>query len=465
MALLDILQQLREQYYANPYPQAAERKAQLRALRQQLLAQQAELYSAAAIDFGQRSASETRMLEVLPTVNNISDAISKLGRWMKPSKRHVSILFQPASNQVVYQPLGVVGVIVPWNYPIFLALGPLVGAVAAGNKVMVKLSESTPALNKVLKQIIETALPNIAIVVEGEADVAAEFSALPFDHLLYTGSTAVGHHVMRAASAHLTPVTLELGGKSPVLLAPDANIKVMASRIMFGKACNGGQTCVAPDYLLVPVMSLTSTVEALTNEFQEFYPNGAADANWTSVINERHWQRLCKLLQEAQAAGAEIISLAEEVDFADSKRRMPIQLVINAPAHCAIWQEEIFGPLLPIKTYENINEAFDFIRSQPRPLAFYLFTDDKALQKKSLEIVHAGGVCINDTLVHVGQDDLPFGGIGPSGMGHYHGREGFLTFSHAKAVHKKGRFNSGMFGYPHMRPKLLDKLLDWLLKP
>jgi coniferyl-aldehyde dehydrogenase len=234
---------------------------------------------------------------------------------------------------------------------------------------------------------------------------------------------------------------------------------------MFGKACNGGQTCVAPDYLLVPAMALTSTVEALTNEFQQFYPNGAADANWTSVINERHWQRLCKLLQEAKAAGAQVISLAGEIDYADSKRRMPIQLVINAPAHCAIWQEEIFGPLLPVKTYENINEAFDFIRSQPRPLAFYLFTDDKALQKKSLEIVHAGGVCINDTLVHVGQDDLPFGGIGPSGMGQYHGHEGFLTFSHAKAVHQKGRFNSGMFGYPHMRSKLLDKLLDWLLKP
>jgi coniferyl-aldehyde dehydrogenase len=464
MALLHVLQQLRKQYYANPYPQATERKAQLKALRQQLLAKQDQLYTAAAVDFGQRSDSETRMLEVLPTVNNISDAISKLGGWMKPSKRHVSILFQPASNQVMYQPLGVVGVIVPWNYPIFLALGPLVGAIAAGNKVMVKLSESTPTINQVLKTIIEQALPDSAVVIEGEADVAAEFSALPFDHLLYTGSTAVGYHVMKAASANLTPVTLELGGKSPVLLAPDADITAMASRIMFGKACNGGQTCVAPDYLLLPESALNATIDALTTEFQRFYPQGAQDENWTSVINARHWQRLTDLLAEAKAAGAQVISLAETADLTDPKRRMPIQLVINAPAHCKIWQEEIFGPLLPLRTYQQIDEAFEFIRSQPRPLAFYLFTNDKDLEQKALQIVHAGGVCINDTLVHVGQDDLPFGGIGPSGMGHYHGHEGFLTFSHAKAVHKKGRFSSGIFAYPHMRPKLLDKMLNWLLK-
>jgi len=302
------------------------------------------------------------------------------------------------------------------------------------------------------------------VVIEGEADVAAEFSALPFDHLLYTGSTAVGYHVMKAASAHLTPVTLELGGKSPVLLAPDADIRTMASRIMFGKACNGGQTCVAPDYLLLAESALNTTIDALTTEFQRFYPQGAQDENWTSVINARHWQRLNDLLAEAKAAGAEIISLAESADVTDPKRRMPIQLVINAPAHCKIWQEEIFGPLLPLRTYHQIDEAFEFIRSQPRPLAFYLFTNDKDLEQKALQIVHAGGVCINDTLVHVGQDDLPFGGIGPSGMGHYHGHEGFLTFSHAKAVHKKGRFSSGIFAYPHMRPKLLDKMLNWLLK-
>lgn len=464
MALLDVLLQLRKHYFANPYPPAAERKTQLTALRQLLLAKQSELYAAAAVDFGQRSASETRMLEVLPTVNNMSDAIKKLAGWMKPSKRHVSLLFQPASNQVMYQPLGVVGVIVPWNYPIFLALGPLVGAIAAGNKVMVKLSESTPAINQVLKSIIEQALPDSAIVIEGDAEVAAEFSALPFDHLLYTGSTAVGYHVMKAASANLTPVTLELGGKSPVLLAPDADIAAMASRILFGKACNGGQTCVAPDYLLLPDAALEDTVHALRAQFQQFYPEGAHDENWTSVINARHWQRLGELLTEAQAAGAQIMSLGAAADLNDPKRRMPIQLVLNAPLHCKIWHEEIFGPLLPLKTYQHIDEAFEFIRSQPRPLAFYLFTHDKALTQKALKIVHAGGVCINDTLVHVGQDDLPFGGIGPSGMGHYHGHEGFLTFSHAKAVHKKGRFSSGIFAYPHLRPKLLDKMLNWLLK-
>lgn len=465
MALLDQLTQLREQYQTHPYPQANERVARLKQLKQVLLQQQQALYAAAATDFGQRSASETRMLEVFPTINNLNDAINKVKRWMKPSKRHVSVLFQPASNQVIYQPLGVVGVIVPWNYPIFLALGPLIGAIAAGNKVMVKLSESTPAINHVLRRIIETALPDDACVIEGEADVAAAFSALPFDHLLYTGSTAVGHHVMRAASANLTPVTLELGGKSPVLVAPDADISAMANRIMFGKASNGGQTCVAPDYLLVHASALKQTIAALTAEFQRFYPKGIADEHWTSVITTRHWQRLLELMNQAKAAGAEVISLGEPLNEQDEKRRMPLQLILNAPLECEIWRQEIFGPLLPIKTYQQVDEALDFIRTQPRPLAFYLFSHDQKLIDRALLTVHAGGVCINDTLVHVGQDDLPFGGIGPSGMGHYHGYEGFLTFSHAKAVHRKGRFNSGVFGYPHLRGKLLDKILNWFLKP
>lgn len=455
--------QLRKEYHHSPNPDYNSRKAGLKALRQQLLAAQGDLYRAAAADFGQRSASETRMLEVLPSINSIDYALNRLKSWMKPQKRHVSILFWPASNKVEYQPLGVVGIIVPWNYPVFLALGPLVAAISAGNKVMIKLSEFTPAINKVLKHIIESALADHAVVIEGEAEVAAAFSQLPFDHLLFTGSTAVGRHVMQAAAQHLTPVTLELGGKSPVLFGPDLHLDDYADRIIFGKCANGGQTCVAPDYILVPAGKEVRAAEKLKTHYQQMYPQGRLSADWTSVINDRQWQRLQLGLQQAASAGAQIISCGEPVQANDPLRRMDLQLVLNAPLDSMLWQQEIFGPILPIYGYRSTKEAIEFIRERPRPLAFYLFSHDKDLQQRCREHIHAGGVCINDTLVHVGQDDLPFGGVGPSGIGHYHGKEGFLTFSHAKAVHQKGRFSSGIFGYPQLRAKLLDKVLDlWL---
>lgn len=455
--------QLKKEFNRTPNPDWAARKASLKAIRQQLLALQGELYQAAAADFGQRSASETRMLEVLPSINSIDYSLRRLKGWMKPQKRHVSVLFWPASNKVEYQPLGVVGIIVPWNYPIFLALGPLVAAVSAGNKVMVKLSEYTPKLNVVLKQLIETALPGSAVVVEGDAEVAAAFSQLPFDHLLFTGSTDVGRHVMQAAAKNLTPVTLELGGKSPVLFGPDLHLNDYADRIIFGKCANGGQTCVAPDYILVPAGKEQRAAEKLKAHYQTMFPEGRLSVDWTSVINARQWSRLQQGLQQAERAGAQIVSCGEPLHADDPLRRMDLHLVLNAPLDCMLWQQEIFGPVLPIYGYRSTKEAIEFIRERPRPLAFYLFSNDKELQQRCLEQIHAGGVCINDTLVHVGQDDLPFGGIGPSGIGHYHGKEGFLTFSHAKAIHRKGRISSGIFAYPHWRAKLLDKFLDlWL---
>ncbi|MFC0048262.1 coniferyl aldehyde dehydrogenase [Rheinheimera tilapiae] len=455
--------QLRKNFYHNPSPAFAARKLSLKALRAQLLAAQAELYQAAANDFGQRSASETRLLEVLPSINSIDYSLRRLKGWMKPQRRHVSMLFWPASNRVEYQPLGVVGIIVPWNYPVFLALGPLVAAISAGNKVMLKLSEYTPEINKVLRQICETALAEHVVVIEGDAAVAAEFSQLPFDHLLFTGSTAVGHHVMQAAAQHLTPVTLELGGKSPVLIGPDIHFNDYADRVIFGKCANGGQTCVAPDYLLVPAGKEQRAAEKLRAHYQKMYPQGCQSTDWTSVINTRQWQRLQQGLQDAAVAGAQIVSCGQPVNPNDPLRRMDLHLVLNAPLDTPLWQQEIFGPVLPIYGYRSTKEAIEFIRARPRPLAFYLFSQDKELQQRCREQIHAGGVCINDTLVHVGQDDLPFGGVGPSGIGHYHGKEGFLTFSHAKAVHQKGRLSSGSFAYPQLRAKWLDKVLDlWL---
>lgn len=455
--------QLKKEFNRNPNPDWASRKASLKTIRQHLLALQGELYQAAAADFGQRSASETRMLEVLPSINSIDYSLRRLKGWMKPQKRHVGVLFWPASNKVQYQPLGVVGIIVPWNYPIFLALGPLVAAISAGNKVMVKLSEYTPKLNVVLKQLIETALPGSAVVIEGDAQVAAAFSQLPFDHLLFTGSTDVGRHVMQAAAKNLTPVTLELGGKSPVLFGPDLHMNDYADRIIFGKCANGGQTCVAPDYILVPAGKEQRAAEKLKAHYQTMFPQGRLSSDWTSVINERQWSRLQQGLQQAELAGAQIVSCGEPLQANDPLRRMDLHLVLGAPLDCMLWQQEIFGPILPIYGYRSTKEAIEFIRDRPRPLAFYLFSNDKELQQRCLEQIHAGGVCINDTLVHVGQDDLPFGGVGPSGIGHYHGKEGFLAFSHAKAIHRKGRISTGIFAYPHWRTRLLDKFLDvWL---
>lgn len=462
-ALSTAYARLREQFDQHPYPTLAERRRQLKALKHALLAAQGALYQAATADFGKRSASETRMLEVLPSINGINDALRRLPRWLKPARRHVSWLFQPASNRVEYQPLGVVGIIVPWNYPIFLALGPLTAAIAAGNQVMVKLSEFTPAINQVLREVMHGALGTAVEVVEGDALVASDFSQLPFDHLLFTGSTQVGYKVMQSAAQHLTPVTLELGGKSPVLQAPDVALSLFADRLIFGKCANAGQTCVAPDYLLVPDSQLDQVVPTLQAAFQQQYPAGVNSPHYTSIINPRQYQRLQHLLAEARAGGATVVSLdSNNAASADSghNRLMAPQLVFNAPLDSRLWQDEIFGPILPVYSYQQLDDALRFIRARPRPLAFYLFSQDPQTQQRCLREIHAGGVCLNDTLVHVGQDDLPFGGIGPSGLGRYHGHDGFLTFSHAKAVHQKGRFSSGILGYPQWRSRLLDKVLD-----
>ncbi|HCU64733.1 MAG TPA: coniferyl-aldehyde dehydrogenase [Rheinheimera sp.] len=463
--LKDSFDRLMAAYRHQPYPDLQQRQMQLKALRGQLLQQKAALLAALNADFGQRSASESQMLELLPSVGSIDYSLKRLKKWLKPEKRHVSWLFLPAKNYVVHQPLGVVGIIVPWNYPVFLSLGPLVAAVSAGNKVMLKLSEFTPQTNQVLKNIIETALPDTALVIEGDASVAAAFSQLPFAHLLYTGSTAVGYQVMRAASANLTPVTLELGGKSPLIIAPDANINQLAERIVFGKTANAGQTCVAPDYLLVPKDKIEQCVSVLQQQFLQFYPLTLFEQSYPAIINERHYQRLQNYLTEAKAAGARVISCLDVTPKQQQQRLMPLTLVLNAPLDSALWREEIFGPVLPVYGYQHIEEALHFVQQRPKPLALYLFSDNSALQQQVLQHTHAGGVCINETLIHAGQEDLPFGGIGPSGIGAYHGKEGFLTFSHAKAVHQKGRFNTGQMAYPQHRAKLFDKLLNYLLRP
>ncbi|PWB31745.1 coniferyl-aldehyde dehydrogenase [Pseudomonas sp. SDI] len=442
-----VFEQQRSAFAGLPMPPAAQRRQWLKSLRELLLAQQAALIEAISQDFSGRSADETLLAELMPSVQGIRDAERHLARWMKPSRRKVGLAFQPASARVIYQPLGVVGVIVPWNYPLFLAMGPLTGALAAGNRVMLKLSESTPATGQLLKALLERVFPtDLVCVLLGEADVGEAFSRLPFDHLLFTGATSIGRHVMQAAAQNLTPVTLELGGKSPAIVSATVPLAHAAERIAFGKTLNAGQTCVAPDYVLVPRERLDGFVEAYRQTVRRFYPQVRDNPDYTAIINPRHLARLDGYLADARAKGAQVLELYP--DEPRQGRRMAPQVLLGVNDDMRVMQDEIFGPLLPVLPYDRLDEALAYINARPRPLALYYFGYDRAEQRRVLEQSHSGGVCLNDTLLHVAQDDLPFGGVGPSGMGHYHGHEGFLTFSKAKAVLAKQRLNAARLIYP-----------------
>ncbi|MDY7562346.1 coniferyl aldehyde dehydrogenase [Pseudomonas sp. 10B1] len=435
----------RQAFATHPMPTAEQRQQWLKTLRTLLSDERQALIHAISSDFSHRSADETLLAELMPSLLGIHYASKHLKRWMKPSRRSVGMAFQPASAKVVYQPLGVVGIIVPWNYPLFLAVGPLVGALSAGNRVMLKLSESTPATGQLLKRLLGQVFPaDLVTVVLGEAEVGIAFSKLPFDHLLFTGATSIGKHVMRAAAENLTPVTLELGGKSPAIVSHDVPLKDAAERIAFGKGLNAGQTCVAPDYVLVPQDRVDGFIEAYREAIRNFYPTLTDNPDYTAIINERQLARLNRHLTDASSKGAKVIPLFNE----SQGRRMPFSLLLNVRDDMTVMQDEIFGPILPIVPYSSIDQAFAYINQRPRPLALYYFGYNKAEQQRVLEQTHSGGVCLNDTLLHVAQDDMPFGGIGASGMGHYHGHEGFLTFSKAKGVFIKQRFNAARLIYP-----------------
>ena len=443
--LSQLLRAQRNAYAGDPMPSLTVRLTWLRKLRAALLAEQDALVSAVSEDFGNRSRDETLFAEILPCLQSIDHVTRHLRRWMKPSRRPLGIAFQPGSAQVVYQPLGVVGVIVPWNYPIFLALGPLIGALAAGNRVMIKMSESTPATSQRMKNLLAKVFAEDQVaVVLGEADVGAAFSRLPFDHLLFTGATSIGRHILRAAADNLTPVTLELGGKSPAIVSDTVPLEDAAERIAFGKTMNAGQTCVAPDYVLVPEGRVADFVEAYRRVIARFYPRLADNPDYTSIINPRQQARLTGYLDDARSKGAQLLPLFEQTDG----RRLPHTLLLDVSDDMLVMQDEIFGPLLPIVPYRQIDEAIAYINARPRPLALYYFGYDRDEQQRVINHTHSGGVGINETLLHVAVCDLPFGGIGPSGMGHYHGHEGFLTFSKARAVLRKPRFNATRVLYP-----------------
>ena len=446
--LQQILTSQRSQYLANPAPSYQQRVDALNQLKSALLTFQAPLIEALSQDYGHRSADDSLISDIMPVINNINYSLKNLKKWMKPSARHAGMLLAPAKVSVQYQPLGVIGIIVPWNFPVMLSLGPLVTAIAAGNRAMLKLSEFTPATNKVLTELLTSVFDSKQVaVVEGEADVAAEFSALPFDHLLFTGSTTVGRHVMRAAANNLTPVTLELGGKSPVIVAPDMPLDVAVERMIYGKCLNAGQICVAPDYVLCPKEKVDDFIKAYCDKFATMYGKVNSNPDYGSIINQRQFDRLMAVLTDANDKGAHITSASDEV-IDKQNRKLATQLVTGVSDDMLLMQEEVFGPILPIIGYDSLDDAIAYVNNRARPLALYLLSFDKVTQHAVLTRTHSGGVCINETVFHVAADDAPFGGIGPSGMGHYHGKEGFLTFSHAKTVLSRGRLNTGKLVHP-----------------
>ena len=443
----------------DPSPPWSVRADRLRRLKRLLVAHEAAIGDAIDTDFGGRPRIETELAEVWPSLEEVKGALRHGAGWMKPRRAGVGKWFVPARAQVWPQPLGVVGVIVPWNYPLYLAVGPMAAALAAGNRVMVKMSELTPVFSALMQRLCsEVFAPDEVCVVNGGPDVAAQFSALPFDHLLFTGSTPVGRRVMAAAAMNLTPVTLELGGKSPAVVTPGYPLAHAVQRILAGKLLNAGQTCIAPDYVLLPREQLQAFVETARAEAKRGYPEGLADPQFCSVVNPRHYQRLRGLVDEAAARGVRSECLFDGDTRDDGRHRLAPVLLVDPPADLPVMQDEIFGPVLPLVPYDRLEEAVDWVNARPHPLALYWFDHDRTRTDDALRRIRAGGVTVNDTLLHITQESLPFGGVGASGMGHYHGRWGFDTFSKLTPVFRQARLNGMALFLPPYRP-LMRRLL------
>jgi len=408
---------------------------------------------------------ETRLAEVLMLLDGIKYIKKHLKGWMKPQSRHVSMTYRPARAKVHFQPLGLVGVISPWNYPFQLALAPAAAAIAAGNRVLVKPSEYTPRSSELLVDIFADAFDqDTAGVVLGGPEVGEAFSRLAFDHLVYTGSTHVGRLVMRAAADNLVPVTLELGGKSPTIIHSDYPLEKAAERIAWGKWANAGQTCIAPDYVLVHESKLDALSEAIGASARRYYPTLRDNPDYTAIVNARHYERLNRLVSEAVSKGARKteINPANETLEPGTKKIAPT-LLTGVNDDMRVMQEEIFGPILPLVPYRTMEDAIDYVVSRPRPLALYYFDTDGRRVETVLERTVSGGACVNETMLHFGIDDMPFGGVGPSGMGAYHGREGFETFSHKKSVLYQAKWNAtGLLAPPY--GERIEKLLGFLLR-
>lgn len=417
-----------------------------------LIKYQDKLVEALNTDFTCRPREVSLLTDVGAGIAPMKHARKHVKKWMRTEKRPTMFplnLFGGRSR-IEYQPLGVVGIIAPWNFPVNMVFSPLAGVMAAGNRVMIKPSEFTPATSGLMAEMIAEAYdPKEVAVFDGGPEVGQAFSGLPLDHMIFTGATSIARHIMAAASRNLVPVTLELGGKSPVVISRSADIEKSVSRIMVGKTLNAGQICLAPDYLLVPEEKLHDVIAAAQQAVTQMYPKILDNPQYTSVINERHYQRLNGYLAEAQERGQKVIAInpaGENFEQQQGTLKIPPTLIPEPADDLKVMEEELFGPLLPIRTYREFEETISYINSKPRPLAAYYFGQDKQEEEALVARTTSGGICINDVIMHVMQEELPFGGVGPSGMGAYHGFKGFQTFSHAKSVYRQASLNVAKLG-------------------
>lgn len=440
----DILALQRDAFLRAGAPGLDERKDDIKRLRDAVKAEADRIADVICADFGNRSRHETILADVWPVVSSARETLKNLARWMKPKSVGVGLELLPGRARILYQPVGVVGVISPWNYPFQLAIMPIIAALAAGNRIMLKPSELTPCTSEFLADFLGRLFPEEKVAtVLGGPDVGAAFSSLPFDHLFYTGSTEIGRRVMRAAAENLTSVTLELGGKSPCIVGRDADLAKAAGSIAAGKLLNAGQTCIAPDYILVPETLREDLIAALQDAVKALYPSLRANPDYTSVVNARHYGRIAKFIEEARKTGARIVEInpAGE-DLAPQERKIAPTLLIDPADDLSVMREEIFGPVLPVKSYKTLDDAIAYVNARPRPLALYYFGAGKEDRDRVLARTTSGGASINETLMHVVVENLPFGGVGASGMGAYHGEFGFQTFSHRKGVFLQSRYNA-----------------------
>ena len=452
----EIFSKQKESFQKSPFPSLKVRKQNLKLILKIISDYKSEWIEAINDDFGHRSKDETLLMELMQAQDLIKFVSKNLRKWMRPESRSSGLLNIPVRSKIYWQPLGVVGIISPWNYPIDLTLSPLVYAIATGNRVMIKPSEHTPKTSKLLQTLVSKYfdIEHVAVCC-GDINIGIEFSKLPFDHLMFTGSTNTGKLVMAEAAKNLTPVTLELGGKSPTIIGEEAEISSAARRICFGKSINSGQTCIAPDHIYIPKNKVEEFVNEYKKSFEKMYPQGEKDEGYTCIINNFHFDRIQNLIKDAKEKGAKV----EEVVRWDNKQKIAPHFIFETTEDMEVSKTEIFGPLLPIITYSDISEPINIINSNDKPLALYYFGKNKKIKKKLIDETQSGGIVFNDTVIQFAIKSLPFGGVGASGMGQYHGKEGFETFSQAKPVVFKGRINPLRLAYPPYGKKI-HKLLE-----
>ena len=433
-----------------PEPMALRKDRIQRAMK--LLTDHADdLCKVMAADFGNRSPHQSMITDIAGTVNFGKYCLKHMDKWSRADKRHVQfpLGLLGAKAEVRYEPKGVVGILSPWNFPVNLSFGPLMQIFAAGNRAMIKPSEFTEKTSLLTKELVEEYFtPDECAVFTGGPEVAAAFSELPFDHLIFTGSTATGRKVMESAAKNLVPVTLELGGKSPVFLGESADFAKAGERVALGKMLNAGQICLAPDYLYVPESKQDEAIHGVWQGTANMYPTLLDNEDYASVVTDRHFDRLQELVADARDKGAEVIEINPgNEDFSNTNaRKMPLTILKNVNDDMRAMQEEIFGPVLPVKTYRHIDEAIDYVNEHDRPLGLYYFGQDSNEREKVLTKTISGGVTVNDVIFHVSMEDLPFGGVGPSGMGSYHGVEGFREFSHARSFYTQPKIDVAKLG-------------------